>query len=354
MQKGGGDDRVNQDGADREEVPELILDQAEIGDINIGQERLDVEEKLRNLKAKLLQATGKAEARSTPPPNPPVHTTTGPSTSTYGNVQPGQEDGWCRRGRWNNALVRGAQAGGDPHPRPLKKVARLEPHVRLDAAKLVTRREVRERENTDAIGGMRNPAASVSRLPRLRLAGRRVHDVIDKFIADHTEILEDVQESIVAGKDLIGEQRVEELAKLVGAALGAPHHRRGHTSVWRPGIVQAFVDCAGDPESMLAKWLDAGAPTGVAHDVESVGIFPRTEAKGQPHAELWRHWARFEPTANYASVKENQGLVAKEIERLSESGFVTIYEDWEAVLARFGNVVVSKMAAVSKVKEDGQ
>ena len=46
-------------------------------------------------------------------------------------------------------------------------------------------------------------------------------------------------------------------------------------------------------------------------------------------------------------------VLKKEIARLAEKGFVTIYKDWDAVRARFGNVVVSKMAAVVKSKDDG-
>jgi hypothetical protein len=69
--------------------------------------------------------------------------------------------------------------------------------------------------------------------------------------------------------------------------------------------------------------------------------------------ELWKHWALSEPTANYASVEEHRGLVAEEIRRLAAKGFVTIYPSWEAVLQKFGHVVVSKMAAITKTREDG-
>ena len=39
--------------------------------------------------------------------------------------------------------------------------------------------------------------------------------------------------------------------------------------------------------------------------------------------------------------------------RLAKRGFVTVYPDWEAVQAKLGNVVVSKMAALAKQRADG-
>ena len=117
--------------------------------------------------------------------------------------------------------------------------------------------------------------------------------------------------------------------------------------------MQAFVREAGDPDVELGEWLQHGAPTGVANDVKGVGIFPQTLPKGEQHEDIWQFWVRIEPTAKYASVHENEDLVKQEIKRLSEKGFVTIYKNWGEVLKKFGNVVVSKMAAVVKPKEDG-
>ena len=118
-------------------------------------------------------------------------------------------------------------------------------------------------------------------------------------------------------------------------------------------MVGAFVREAGDPETALATWLEEGAPTGVANDILGVGAFPLAVATGDGHEELWRHWARIEPTANYASVAEHEGLVKQEVGRLIAKGFVTVYPSWQAVTDCFGHVVVSKMAALAKQRPDG-
>ena len=94
-------------------------------------------------------------------------------------------------------------------------------------------------------------------------------------------------------------------------------------------------------------------PTGVACDVETAGIFPSAGPKGASYKDIRRFWAQAEPLANYASVEEHEKLVRAEIGRLRERGFVTVYKTWADVIKRFGNVVVSKMAAVVKPREDG-
>ena len=103
----------------------------------------------------------------------------------------------------------------------------------------------------------------------------------------------------------------------------------------------------------LGQWLEHGAPTGVAKDVECLGIFPRTTPKGLLHDDIWKQWALGEPTANYTSIHENEGIVRAEIRRLAAKGYVTVYPNWDAVLRRFGNVVVSKMAAVVTLRKCG-
>ena len=75
--------------------------------------------------------------------------------------------------------------------------------------------------------------------------------------------------------------------------------------------------------------------------------------QAQAYEDVRRFWAQAEGLANYASVEEHEKLVRAEIGRLSERGFVTVYKTWADVIKRFGNVVVSKMAAVVKPREDG-
>ena len=91
---------------------------------------------------------------------------------------------------------------------------------------------------------------------------------------------------------------LEELASLLGKALNANKLAKGPKSLWRAGLVQAFVRTAGDPDTALGEWLEHGAFTGVAKDIECLGIFPRTAPKGEQHHDIWKYWALVEPAAN--------------------------------------------------------
>ena len=255
---------------------------------------------------------------------------------------------WVKTGRWGNALRRQATddevAPGAPSIAP---ISNLTPGNQ-DTVKIR-----KERASDDAIGGMRNPAVSVGRVPGLRSTGAKVRRAIEDYIGKHPDIMRDIVRSAGAKHDCVSEDRIEDLAGHVAQALGAEHHRRGRRSMWRPGVVRAFVNMANDPDTELADWLEDGAPTGVARDIRGSGIFPVAQSGGEDHGELWRHWARMEPRSNYASVEEHGDLVRAEIRRLRECGFVSVYRNWEAVKERFGQVVVSKMAAIVKKKEDG-
>jgi len=253
--------------------------------------------------------------------------------------------GMQRVGFWGNALVRAGEVVGTDAA--VRREPRLEPLQRSDHRSQGTVKERREFENSQALGGMRNPSRAVSRLPGLRHAGRKVRVAIEAYLRDHGGLLKCVTDSIEQRANLVPVGGLEALAGRIGTALGTSDLSTGPKSVWRAGIVRAFVEASGDPDTALSGWLRGGAPTGVARDIVSRHL------SGDPRREIWRSWAQAEPSSNYASVHENEGVVQAEIQRLANGGFVTIYPDWDAVIARFGNVVVSKMAAIIKEREDG-
>ena len=234
-----------------------------------------------------------------------------------------------------------------------RKMPRLQAHLRADDRPRHSARALREIENHEAVGGMRNPFSAVGKVPGLRGAGRRVRRVIEDFMQARPDAIESLEASMRQKVSHIPEELLDALAVRIASELGAGQWAKGPKSLWRAGLVQAFVREANDPDAALGHWLEHGAPTGVAKDVECCGVFPRAEPKGAAHQDIWKFWAQVEPTANYSSVKDNEQLVRAEIDRLERKGFVTRYPDWNAVIRRFGQVVVSKMAAVVKRREDG-
>ncbi|CAK0809933.1 unnamed protein product, partial [Prorocentrum cordatum] len=249
-----------------------------------------------------------------------------------------------RTGKWGNALVR-ARAG--------PRVAGPAPSDTANNQPAEPAKHVRERENRECIGGMRDPARAVARMPLLQEAGRRVRGALECFLEKHCWVVRALLEGGADGWRRVEARVGQELAVALGEALGAESTGRSRRSAWRPGLVRAFVRAARDPEIHLADWLEHGAPTSVSLEIPSAGVFPRVETTGAAHHELRKHCALVEPGGNYASVEENEGAVREEIRRLAGKGFVTRYSSWEALLARFPDVIVSKMAAVVKARPDG-
>ena len=124
-------------------------------------------------------------------------------------------------------------------------------------------------------------------------------------------------------------------------------------SVWNVGLVEAFVTDANDPEVHVAAWLRDGCPAGVAHGIPHCGIFPTTSPKDRVGSSITEHLQEHEPSSNYASVSEEFELSGAEVDRLIEKGYAVKYDEWKDVLAEFGDALVSKLACIIKVREDG-
>ena len=60
-----------------------------------------------------------------------------------------------------------------------------------------------------------------------------------------------------------------------------------------------------------------------------------------------------EPGRNYISVEQNQDLVRAETDRLIGAGFIQAFSTWEELAKHHPNVIVSKIAAIIKQREDG-
>ena len=217
-----------------------------------------------------------------------------------------------------------------------------------------TKKKRRESENAIAPGGLRTPWRYVTAQPRSRQVGLKIASVIDKFVESHPHITDQLLEEGQAGRDKLknsGEE--DELAGIVAALLGTSDISKGPRSKWRAAVVAAYVAKAQDPDHQLAKWLREGAPAGVAREIEACGVFPRVENTAEANTELHKFYARTGTRQNYKSAEENAHLVTKELKRIQTEGYVNEYGTWDQVQATFGNVIVSRLAAILKTKEDG-
>lgn len=265
----------------------------------------------------------------------------------------------------------GREAGGPPAPATCQSgvpgapaAARREGNAApalADAADQTGRRlfglwrqeTAKEEQSRLAVGGMRRPAATLAKVPGLQGVGRLVREVLDRVVDEYPDLLRLAVPG--EGEQVWAECRATlepDLVGRLGRALGARSTALGPCSRWRAGLVEAFLREAGDPEVHLPGWLRDGAPTGVAHPIPACGIFPSGGA-GTAIEDLSGLYASGGGHCNYASVAEHASAVRSELRRLEGLGYIRKYASWEAVTAALGPVVVSKLAALSKVREDG-
>ena len=217
-----------------------------------------------------------------------------------------------------------------------------------------TKKRRRESENAIAPGGLRSPWRYVVSNPRSRQVGIKIAAAIDAFVSERPHIIEQLIDEGAAGRKKIADSDEEEiLVNTMAHILGTDDTKRGPRSKWRAGLVGAYVQAAQDPDHLLAGWLRNGSPAGVALDIEACGVFPHVENQAEAHTELHKFYARAGGRKNYKSAEENAELVMAELERLEKEEYVRDYGRWEDVKKRFGEVIVSRLAAIIKNREDG-
>ena len=207
----------------------------------------------------------------------------------------------------------------------------LERNTLLTAPAPETRRECRERENIAAIGGMRNPSVSVQKLPGLCVMGARLSSIIDDAFAQFPSLLDTL------GFIRLGEPKefdpdvILNLRTMIATEFGAdfPESEASPISARMFHLVAEFSD---DPDAAtLAHWLEAGAPIGILHQIETNGIFPPVEGELQPSCSLsWLFTLRGEE-ASHKSAEEDPGTTEALIAEACDKGFAKVFQSRKAL-----------------------
>ena len=121
---------------------------------------------------------------------------------------------------------------------------------------------------------MRNPAASLARIPSSCVAGDKIRPILDEIIADHESLREPVRR-ILAGLPSSGfsAEMVEQAREKVWHALGIS--QTPLATGLQPDLIEKYVTLAADPDIDLAPWLRNGAPLGALKPITSRGVFPQ-------------------------------------------------------------------------------
>ena len=103
----------------------------------------------------------------------------------------------------------------------------------------------------------------------------------------------------------------------------------------------------------MPLWLREGAPIGVKNRIPACRIFRKIERPSLAEEELKHFYAKEIPQQNYKSMREHSEKVMVKLGREVAAGFTTKLDNWEAVKATWSEVLVSKLAAIVKTRNDG-
>ncbi|CAJ1451521.1 unnamed protein product, partial [Effrenium voratum] len=157
-------------------------------------------------------------------------------------------------------------------------------------------------ERLDHIGGMRDPAKAVAKVPSLASLGLRIAGAWEAFVRQFPETME--------------------IAECYGTKGSSPNPK--YVEKWKERLNQlAWSEKGGDPETEAQVWLEEGAPLGIEKEIKTCRIFPMSDEGPQ-----------------------EQGLpdAAAQLHR----GDMTNYENLE----KFPNGTISRLALILKVKEN--
>ena len=234
----------------------------------------------------------------------------------------------------------------------------LERPTLLAGPEEASKRVMREQENATALGGMRNPAESVEWMPHARTTGRRIRALLERFLDQHQE-LSQTAENIRQGRFdehsvVFPRKHIRLLRRALLESLGAgdvPFTDNGICAA----ILRAYASSAGDPDIVLADWLETGAPIGIINSIPNTGVFPTVEPKDQqlPLSELvsspcgWSNHpsAELEPERVLELLSSN---VAKHHGRM--------FDSWDELCTALGtsDVVLNRFGLITKLKHNGK
>ena len=216
-----------------------------------------------------------------------------------------------------------------------------------------TKRQRRERENLETPGGMRAPWRYVRGSTMAQQVGKELAVTIDAFLDANPKVVDWLIDGGAEGRKLFRENQEEQLAAALAETLHTNDIALSRNGRWRPGLLEAYCDRARDPEKFVPSWLRDGAPTGVVEPIPPSNVFPCVETESFATEELKKYYDITEPRRNYKSTEENATLFEREIVRLNKEGFVDVFPTWKDLLRAEPEVIVSKMVALTKQREDG-
>jgi hypothetical protein len=219
-------------------------------------------------------------------------------------------------------------------------------------------KEVRDEEDAACNAGLRNPATVCRRWPKLVKAMEPVRKALLEAM-DGIEELRDLP--LCTGDNPTRKpprpDAIDAARALVAKALKIPQERRNRrhpAGKWRASIVEAVQNEADDPDTLLGKWLVDGSPMGFTETITPGGLFPLCASPAEADTLDGMLWEG----GNHGSFEEVYGndKLPPGIETLRgyyKKGFASRYTSRTEAASAHGELVVSPLGNVAKLKDDG-
>lgn len=218
----------------------------------------------------------------------------------------------------------------------------------------VSRREQRDEEDRQALGGMRLPARSVDKMPRARSVGAQVRTLLSKVLDAHPSVLSAVAASLDGQAMQALPDSVVELARaLLSRGLNSGPPQAALRGPLRPDLFRAFSAAVGDPDTDLPDWLLRGAPLGIELPIHSCHIFPALPQDEPAHVPELLTFE--EGWANYTSLEDNLQVGVELLRQAEAAGFCKLHGSRAELAAGLGSdsFALSRLGLISKARADG-
>ena len=238
------------------------------------------------------------------------------------------------------------------------------PRGRYDPMAPETRAQQRERENEEAIGGMRNPHLSLDKVPGWRAVGPRLTQALDAALDELSEQRGGLSFILDAlGKDEcegLPEETVSRARQLIadafehatgGAARPEPAAPADRSRGLQPALFGKLLAAAADPDTSLTDWAHGQTPLGVAQRIPVHGIFPTTPTVDEGASDdVSPDDFMANGFSNYPSFVEHQAGAERVFLSELEKGYLEWAPSKEGFEASLGKLILSKVAVIRTVK----
>ena len=220
-----------------------------------------------------------------------------------------------------------------------------------------------EEEQSEYVGGMRNPYKAILGNSSLRSLGIRIREAWETLVRKRLNALK-VAETYGTPHCAFDDRLVSEwrdtLKRVVGANSPPTLAIKGkyeYKSPLNAEIIEAWASKGGDKETEVPKWVRNGAPLGIQTPIKTCGIFPPADADDlnvTTEAELEDASAQMSKGSlvNYKSVLDDVDNAKVELDRYRAAGYLKDVSEKE-VRDSMGHGTISRLGLIVKEKPEG-